>query len=944
MNNDGVHSHGLAVLTSAKPDLDALCSDLDSLCRAAHIVDNGGSDFAVARENIPWSRQDCAASSWLRRECRRPLLQAGGQRARLTVVELRDAWAVAIVTGRRVASRNELTGVLSSFMGEPPLSTHEAGLPEDNCVGRLCQDELLNDEDFALGIGWQSLPAGRVRSGRRLVASRVLGVDRGCSGALAAVTEVLGRYAARRTVGFALLAASRTDQLRLCSTQRPSRGEATRTVDDFTLDSLLEQSALVPIRDVTGDRSRIETCLIVVDERVADIAAADTFYEVGAFDEFAMVVHLEFDTADSVSMHLYASSVLMQQEVLEQFASDVTGHHRELAHDMGTRLHEPQALPSGLRRLEPETTSEVTVATAISRRADEAVAIVDSDVRTTYRELNQWSARIADGLCARGLGPGKRVAVSLPRSTELVATLLGIMRSGAAYVPIDTEWPEERVGYVVDDCKPDLLVSRSGISLEGLATASPADLPPIDRTVEPIDRDLSAPDSPAYVIYTSGSTGRPKGVEVPHSNIANLITAAALQFDLDPRDTWTFFHSPAFDYSVWEIWACLATGGRLVIVPYLTARSPADYWELLRSRSVTIASQTPSAFAQLVDVVSAVHLRSDLRLVILGGAPVDPAALRRWYDVVPEQSCQVVNMYGITETTVHSTVKTLSRHELARNPRSVGKPLSGWGLDVRDDEGKPVPPLVRGEICVSGAGLAAGYVNNPGQTRNRFVADTHTGIRYYRSGDLGRILLNGELEHLGRIDNQVKIRGYRVELDEIRSVLVELPTVSGAAVLTRIAATGDPHDVRLVAFCACSAQETTARELKHAVARRLPNYMVPDRIEIVETLPLTPNGKTDLEALERSLAGSNETDLYPVESSDEVAATVAQLWSELFETLVSEDSDFFELGGNSLLAVTTAKRLQERGLPKLPVYELYSAPTVSGVAVYLESVMRSGRE
>nr|WP_240960186.1 non-ribosomal peptide synthetase [Rhodococcus sp. HNM0563] len=637
-------------------------------------------------------------------------------------------------------------------------------------------------------------------------------------------------------------------------------------------------------------------------------------------------------------MRVHASAPSTPQALLEQFLSELENIHKAVVGASCRVAQLPSEWRSGLRRLEPPTTSEVTVVAAILQRAnDDSIAVVDGGQQTSYRQLNTWSARIAGALKYRGVGPGSRVAVNLPRSAELIAVLLGILRSGASYVPIDPAWPDERISYVIEDCSPELLVSENGSSHGTVDTARAADLAAFESAGELQPADLSAPLDPAYVIYTSGSTGRPKGVEIPHTNIANLVTATAGLFALGPGDTWTFFHSTAFDYSVWEVWACLATGGRLVVVPYLTARSPETFRDLLRSEAVTIASQTPPAFAQLVETVTVTCYPSELRLVILGGAPVEPAAVRRWYDVVPEQECQVVNMYGITETTVHSTVKTLSRYELARSPRSVGTPLSGWGLDVRDAEGRPLPPLVRGEICVSGAGLASGYVNNPELTQDRFTTDARSGVRYYRSGDLGRILPNGELEHLGRIDRQVKIRGYRIELDEIRASLMEHPAVRDAEVITRAATSGDPHDLRLEAFCACNPQDVTPRELRSYVTRRLPTYMVPDRIEVLGTLPLTENGKTDSKALQRLLESPGHAAPRPPAGIKGMAAVVAEIWGEMFDSPVAENSDFFDLGGNSLLAIATSKRLKERGLPALPVHELYSAPTVNGVASYLEA-------
>ncbi|WP_143343260.1 AMP-binding protein, partial [Crossiella equi] len=263
----------------------------------------------------------------------------------------------------------------------------------------------------------------------------------------------------------------------------------------------------------------------------------------------------------------------------------------------------------------------------------------------------------------------------------------------------------------------------------------------------------------AYVIYTSGSTGRPKGVVVPHRNVLALVAATRPEYALSTADVWTWFHSSAFDFSVWEIWGCLLTGGRLVVVPYFVSREPDRFAELLAAEGVTVLSQTPSAFTQLLTVD---HHALSPRLVVFGGEPLDARVLLPWFDQHP--GSRVVNMFGITETTVHVTHQTLDRSLALAATRSVGPALPGWHLLVLDPEGRVQPPGVPGEICVGGAGVATGYLGQETLTAQRFRWNEHTGSRLYHSGDLGRLRPDGRLEHLGRIDSQVKLRGFRIEL------------------------------------------------------------------------------------------------------------------------------------------------------------------------------------
>src|SRR6185369_14909488 len=380
--------------------------------------------------------------------------------------------------------------------------------------------------------------------------------------------------------------------------------------------------------------------------------------------------------------------------------------------------------------------------------------------------------------------------------------------AGGAYLPLDPAHPKERLAYTLADAGAPILLAE-----ERLHERLPADaarvvglhaLASLEAGGEEVAGESPLPAVPgdpgdlAYVIYTSGSTGRPKGVEVSHANAARLFTVIRQAFAFGPDDVWTLFHSIAFDFSVLELWGALAFGGRLVVVPGETARSPEAFYELLRRERVTVLSQTPSAFRQLLWAEESALARgeemvADLRLVVFGGEALDPASLGPWLERHGEER-PLVNMYGITETTVHTTWRRLRRSDLARPGSVIGRPLSDLSLYLLDGAGRPVPIGVPGEIHVGGAGVARGYLARPALTAERFVPDPFAGggvggvgeaigLRLYRSGDLARWRRDGDLEYLGRIDRQVKVRGFRIELGEIEAALAEHPGVREAVVV-----------------------------------------------------------------------------------------------------------------------------------------------------------------
>ncbi|WP_069743850.1 amino acid adenylation domain-containing protein [Streptomyces sp. EN23] len=554
-----------------------------------------------------------------------------------------------------------------------------------------------------------------------------------------------------------------------------------------------------------------------------------------------------------------------------------------------------------------------------------APALTAGSTTLSYAELDARAEMLADGLYAHGVRPGDLVGLCLPRSTDLVAAMLAVLKADAVHVPLDPEHPTDRRKRTARD---------AGVRLTVEDPATLTGHPP--RPAAPRGK----PGSPAYVIHTSGSTGRPKGVLVPHANVTALVDAVREDFGLSPEDTWTCFHSAAFDFSVWEIWGALLTGGRLVVVDHWTTRSPEDFHALLVRERVSVLSQTPSSFTQLAAADRAAPDPAGIRLVVLGGEPLDTRPLLDWFDRHPEDRCRLVNMYGITETTVHVTAATVTRREALAGSRSVGRPLPGWSVRVLDAHGRPVPTGAPGEIVVGGAGVALGYLNRPALTAERFVPDPldPAGRRLYRSGDLGRLLPDGTLEHLGRIDDQVKVRGFRIEPGEVRHVLLEDPAVSAAAVTVTGGDGDDAAAVRIDAYVVpAPGPGEDPGAVRERAARLLPAHMVPATVTVLSALPLTANGKLDPARL--PAPGTRRKPVapapHPAAAPGEVspAAVLAAVWRDVLGVeAVGPDDDFWDLGGNSLYAIRIGTLARERGLPGIPLRQLYLTPTLGALS------------
>ncbi|MEP9392469.1 amino acid adenylation domain-containing protein [Gordonia sp. VNK1] len=568
---------------------------------------------------------------------------------------------------------------------------------------------------------------------------------------------------------------------------------------------------------------------------------------------------------------------------------------------------------------------EVFTRTA-AEHADRVALTAGVDV-LTYREVERRSAHLAAALIADGVRPGDLVALLLPRGVDQVISILAILRAGGAYVPIDPDYPDERISTILADARPVVIVDAG---YRARVSVSDPGEPVVARPV-PVTAD-----HPAYVIYTSGSTGRPKGVTITHGNVVSLLAATREAIRTGPADVWTMFHSYAFDFSVWEIWGALSSGARLVIPDRATTRSPADFATLLRDEQVTVLNQTPSAFYALEATLTEVDHADlgSLRHLIFGGEALDArrltAFLRRWPDV------RAINMYGITEITVHATLLDIDADSAERSVGSaVGAVLPGFTGRLLDRYLRPVPPGVIGELYLSGPQVARAYLNRPGLSAGRFVADPGGGGGIcYRTGDLFRLTGDGRLLSEGRADSQVKIRGFRIELGEVRAAVAGVSGVRDVVVITR---PGPSEGHRLLAYVVTDG--IGPDDVRSALATVLPEHMVPAAVIGIDAIPLTTNGKTDVAALpEPHTSGvAREGAREPATEAESALLAIFAETLHLPAHEISVDDDFFALGGDSIVSTTLVNRARRAGWC-LRTRDVFTHRTIEALAVVAEPI------
>ncbi len=559
----------------------------------------------------------------------------------------------------------------------------------------------------------------------------------------------------------------------------------------------------------------------------------------------------------------------------------------------------------------------------------------------TYKELDEHSNQLAHYLRTIGIKEDDLVPICLNRSIDMIIGILGILKAGGAYVPIDPDYPIDRVDYIIKDTGAKVIITESNNPLtsgiaESTAICLNLDIEEIQKESIELPQNELKPHHLAYIIYTSGSTGRPKGVMIEHRNVVRLFFNNTPLFEFKETDVWTMFHSFCFDFSVWEMYGALLFGGKVIIIPKDIIRDSNSFADLLINKNVTILNQTPSAFYTLQEYLLSKTNNHLIRYIIFGGEALNPAKLKEWKQAYPD--CQLINMYGITETTVHVTYQPIEIEHCESSKSIIGKPIPTLYAYVLNNDHEKVGYGQEGELYIGGSGLARGYLNMSDLTAERFIKDPFNNdpnARLYRTGDLAKIDTDQSLEYLGRIDDQVKIRGFRIELGEIENTLQSNPNIKQAVVLAKNDNSGNKCLIGYIVM----DKPFNKLEIIDFLKSRLPDYMVPHMLMELKEIPLTPNGKIDKKNLPNPDASDLIQTLY-VAPRNKLEETIIEILKDLLKiNKIGIHDNFFELGGNSLLAQNTIALLLKKEIT-FPITKLYQYPTAAGIATFLKGEIK----
>jgi len=585
------------------------------------------------------------------------------------------------------------------------------------------------------------------------------------------------------------------------------------------------------------------------------------------------------------------------------------------------------------------------------KRTPHNTAVVYEDQELTYQQLNERANQLAHHLRKLGVGPDTLVAIAVERSLEMIIGILGVLKAGGAYVPLDPSYPVEHLQFILEDTNAPVLLTQVHLLQQ---------LPPTILDVILLDKDqckfkkypttnpISTTQSHhlAYIIYTSGSTGKSKGVMVEHQNVHRLFTATQHWFDFNSQDVWTLFHSYAFDFSVWEIWGALLYGGKLCVVSYEVSRDPSLFHQVLIAEGVTVLNQTPSAFQQLANYDQSLSYKTfnHLRYIIFGGEALNPPILKPWFEQHGDKYPQLINMYGITETTVHVTYLALQQNIANQANSLIGRPIPDIQCYILDSGLNLLPPDVIGEIYIGGGGVARGYLNRPNLTKEKFIANPFASekdraqgrnTRLYKTGDLARYLSDGNIEYIGRSDDQVKIRGFRIELGEIEAALLQHDAVREAIVIAR---EDIPGSKKLVAYLVFKDNHVETGELRRQLKGSLPEYMIPSAFVTLEKIPLTSNGKVDRKSFPApEYQGDEQTYVAP---RTETEKALCKVWEEvlcLSDNKMSIYDNFFELGGDSILAIRLVSKINKELNSQVKVRDIFELNCVSELGKFISN-------
>ncbi|MEO8562544.1 MAG: amino acid adenylation domain-containing protein [bacterium] len=652
----------------------------------------------------------------------------------------------------------------------------------------------------------------------------------------------------------------------------------------------------------------------------------------------------------------------------------------EIANGPDARISTLRMLPDDERRtlldewsggdaqpLEAATLHEM-IAQQVARTPDAVAVEVESPSgaleRISFRELDDRAEMVARYLSHLGVGPNIGVGICIDRSVDLVVAMLGVLKAGSYYLPLDPDYPESRLAFMLEDAAVPVLLTVSALE-SAVPRTTAGDGPTIvvldrdwQRIVARAGRPASLPNAPnaeglAYVIYTSGSTGKPKGVMIPHRAVVNYLTWMRAEYPLDTTDAVLQKAPASFDACIWEFFLPLVSGARLVLARPGGQQDPAYLLSTIATHDITLLQLVPSQLQMMLetDGVGAPDGLPRLRRLFLGGEALPPELLGRLADVCP--SLEVTNLYGPTEATVYATHWSVRASEWTCGVVPIGRPIAGASIHIvttpeDKSQRRDLSPIgVAGELCIGGVGLAHGYLNRPELTDEKFVRDpfsTDANARLYCTGDRARYRADGSLEYLGRIDNQVKLRGFRVELAEIETTLTQQPGVRSAVVLVR---EDVPGDQRLVAYCIAAPESDvepqSAAELRRALKTTLPEFMVPSAFVWMNEWPMNANGKLDRKALPAPNAGDAPAAATHVAPRTSTESMVGELWAEVLQREVGAHDDFFELGGHSLLALRMLARVGERFGVRIPLRAIFDSSTLDAFATRVDEAVHAAR-
>ncbi|MCK8524318.1 amino acid adenylation domain-containing protein [Aquimarina sp. D1M17] len=660
--------------------------------------------------------------------------------------------------------------------------------------------------------------------------------------------------------------------------------------------------------------------------------------------KFDLIMHFE-DKEDELGCTFEYSTELFKKETIERFFEyfvnviDQVSENESLEIDAITLLdiNASQQLLEVNNFSNVEFPREATIVEIFERqvaKTPENIAVVFGENSMTYNEINNKANQVARMLRNKGVGRNEVVGVMMEKSFEVIIGMLGILKAGGAYVPIDVNYPQNRIDYIVENSELGWVLSTESymdlINNDDVSILLMSQAETIHDTCNL--EVMNSPSDLSYVIYTSGTTGKPKGVMVEHKNVVRLLFNESFQFDFTDNDVWTMFHSHCFDFSVWEMYGPLLYGGKLVLVSTMDARDPSKFLNILKENKVTVLNQTPTSFYNLIkESIDKNELLQDLQYVIFGGEALIPSKLKEWSELHPET--KLINMYGITEVTVHMTYKNIGSEEMELSLSNIGKALPTGSIYLLDDNLKPVPVGVVGEIYVGGEGVARGYINNEELTNSRFIESPFDSTdRLYKSGDLAILLENGELEYKRRADNQVQLKGFRIELKEIEHHLYQYDLISNVVVVKKESKDNEPY------LCAYYTSEDNIdlNTLRLYLTEKLPHYMVPSYFMRIEELPYTSNSKIDISKLPEP---KTEISLENYEApTNEEEKAICEIWEKyLGVERIGISDNFFNLGGDSLRAIALIATINERLASSLVIADIYSYPTIKELANAIKS-------